>query len=233
MLSNLVVGAIGANLTFNLVSNAMSTTKKAYGVAKSISNTTESGEKEIVKLIRETDIEVKVATAERTLCEIKTDKNSSDTLKYCLQTTKEAISEINSELEIIYVRMRNNDNRWIGASIWPEKFYDCKSNLEIKINTFESRYSTLLKIIAVEKNIVLVKNKKIDDVIISDVVAVDDVSKGVDNQLINLENNNNSTALTLYNADPKRVKYFADDPLMAETFVSIYKNLDYVNKKRK
>ncbi len=151
---NLIIGAIGTNLTLGLISGIAGTTNGVYTMISNIAKSTANGANEIKQIIKETDLEVKVKTVQFLLCEIEVNNGSSHTLQYCVKSIKDAIKDINDELEKIYYRMQYNDNLWVGSRVRSYKFHNCKARLQAKLCNLESRVNSLIQILGVENKMV-------------------------------------------------------------------------------
>ena len=151
---NLIIGAIGTNLTLGLISGIAGTTNGVYTMISNIAKSTATGANDIKQIIKETDLEVKVKTVQLLLSEIEVNPGSSHTLQYCVKSIKDAIKDINDELEKIYYRMQYNDNLWVGSRVRSYKFHNCKARLYAKLKNLESRVISLIQILGVDNKII-------------------------------------------------------------------------------
>ncbi|VBB18608.1 hypothetical protein YASMINEVIRUS_1071 [Yasminevirus sp. GU-2018] len=170
---NFLIGAIGANLTLGLVSGVTSAVNGVYTLSSNIMQSTSSGANEVKQIIKETDLEVKVKTAQLMLCELKIDDDTPYTVKYCVQTIRDAIKDIGDELEKIYYRMQYNDNLWVGSTVRSYKFHNCRARLHASLKNLESRCDTLMRVTKLNK--VLVKNENLTKEMTQSVLQVDDI----------------------------------------------------------
>jgi len=146
----MIFGVVGANLTFGLISGATSTASSVCALVSNIRTTTYNGADDVKKIIKDTDVEVRVKTVQLLLQEIQLSDASPVTLHYCIRQINIVIQEIADELEKIYYRMRYNANLWFGQPIRAYKFHNCKTRLAEKLQHLESRYNTLVHILAIE-----------------------------------------------------------------------------------
>lgn len=158
---NILIGAIGANLTFGLVSGVTSTMNGIYTLSSNIMKSTANGTHEIKRVIKETDLEVKIKTAQFMLLELKINDTTPYTIRYCAQSIRDAIKDIYDELEKIYYRMQYNDNIWIGSTVRAYKFQNCRARLYASLKNLESRSDTLIKL--AKLNNILIKNDDLTD----------------------------------------------------------------------
>ena len=154
---NLLIGAIGANLTFGVVSGVTTAVNGVYTLSSNIMHSTASGANGVKHIIKETDLDVKVKTAQLMLCELTINESTPYTIRYTIQTIRDAIKDIGSELEKIYYRMQYNDNLWFGVTIRSYRFHNCGTRLHSLLKNLESRCDTLLML--VKLNNVLIKNE--------------------------------------------------------------------------
>jgi hypothetical protein len=158
---NLVVGALGVNLTFGLIKSAVSTTQGIYNFCNKVAKSTSSGADEIKSIITETDLVFKVRHSQMLLCEIKVDKDTPYTIKACIKAIHDGIKNVSDELDQIYYRMQYNDNLWFGSRIRSYKFKNSKKRLIILLNNLDSRREALTELIPIQNS--LVQNPKLED----------------------------------------------------------------------
>lgn len=168
---NFLIPALGANLTFGLISTATSATNSAYTLIGNISRSTSTGAEDIILFIKGHDLEMKIKITQYLLCEVKIDDNSPITLKCCVKSIQNAIEDIGEELGKIKFRMEHNDNLWIGKSFRGYNFHNCKARLAANISTLELRYNRLLEIISIQDK--LYKNNKLMDVLSESIMEID------------------------------------------------------------
>jgi hypothetical protein len=170
---NIVLGTVGANLTFGVISGIASATNGVYSLAGNIARSTANGANEVKQIIKESDLEVKVKTVQFLLCEIKIDEMSPYTLLYCVESIKDAIQDIAEELEKIHYRMQYNNNLWIGLSFRAYKFHNCRTRLHAKLKNLESRSRTLIGILAINNK--MYKNNELEKVLSRSIQCVDKI----------------------------------------------------------
>lgn len=158
---NIIVGAIGTNITLGLIQGIAGTTNGIYTMISNIARSTANGSDEIRQVIKTTDLEVKVKTIQYMLQEIKIDEKSSHTLQYCVRSIRDAINEISKELEQIHYRMQYNDNLWVGSTFRSYRFHNSTIRLTAKLHNLESRYNTLLGLLPIKEQIH--KNDKLEN----------------------------------------------------------------------
>lgn len=151
---NIVLGALGANITLGLISSITSTANGVYTLSSNISRSALCGADEIRQFIKETDLEVKIRTTQFFLCELNLSDDIPNTIIYCIKSIRDTIQEISDELEVIHYRMKYNDNLWIGSYIRAYKFHNCKNRIMSSLKNLESRKEELLKCMRL-KNILL------------------------------------------------------------------------------
>jgi hypothetical protein len=154
-----VIGALGAHLTFGLISGLSETVKSAYNLISTIMQRTSNGAEEIKQFIQKIDVENKIKTAQFLLHEIEITENTPNTIMYCIQSIDEAIKEIVDELDKIYNRMQYNSNLWVGSSIRSYKFQNCMLRLQAKVDKLEDRKKTLINVMSIKDK--LHKNEKL------------------------------------------------------------------------
>lgn len=150
---NFIVGAIGTNLTLGLIQGIAGTTNGIYTMISNIAKSTANGSDEIRRIIKTTDLEVKIKTIQYMLQEIEINEKSPITLQYCIRSIRDAINDISQELEKIHYRMQYNDNIWIGSTFRSYRFHNCSQRLTDKLYNLESRYNTLLGLLPVKEQI--------------------------------------------------------------------------------
>jgi hypothetical protein len=160
---NVIYGVVGANITFGLISGATSTASSVCALILNIRKTTYNGTVDVKRIIKDTDVEVRVKTVQLLLQEIQLSESSPVTLHYCIQQIHIVIQEIADELERIYFRMRYNSNLWFGHPFRAYKFHNCKARLAEKLQHLESRYNTLVHILVIEP--MMRKNTELEHVL--------------------------------------------------------------------
>lgn len=158
---NIVIGALGANLTLGLISGVSGTATSVYTLISTIKQRTNNGAEEIKQIIQETDLEGKIKTTQFFLSEIKIDNNTPYTVIYCANLINDAIVSIVDELNKIYQRMQYNNNIWIGSSVRAYKFHNCMLRLKARLDTLEERKKSLIDILSVQDK--MYKNDKIKE----------------------------------------------------------------------
>jgi len=175
---NFLIGAVGANLTVGLVSGLSSLANNVYSLSSTISQNISNGEEEIKKLIRETDLDIKIKTILCILSEIKIDTNSPYTLHFVIQEIKNAIKDIEQELEQIQYRINYNNSLFIGSAFRKYKFYNNYDRLESLIKTLDTRYKMLFEILKIENT--MTQNKDITNYLHS---SIDNNKKLIHNSI--------------------------------------------------
>lgn len=152
---NLIIGAIGANLTLGVLTGATSMINSVYALTKNLSNSTSTHADEVKKILKETDLEVRVKTIQLLIDELSKDirlSEQTESVKYCMEKINEATKDIYEELEKINFRLQYNDALMYGSFYRAYKFDNCKYRLLEKIKILESRYESLTKISSIKKN---------------------------------------------------------------------------------
>lgn len=158
---NIVIGALGANLTLGLISGVSGTAKSVYDLIFTIKNRTNNGAEEIKQMIQEIDLEGKIKTTQLFLSEIKIDNDTPYTVIYCADRINDAIASIVDELNKIYQRMQYNNNIWIGSSVRAYKFHNCALRIKARLDVLDERKRSLIDILLVQDK--MYKNDKIKD----------------------------------------------------------------------
>jgi hypothetical protein len=158
---NIVIGALGANLTLGLISGVSSTAKSVYDLIFTIKNRTNNGAEEIKQIIQDIDLEGKIKTTQFFLSEIRIDNDTPYTVIYCADHINDAIMSIVDELNKIYQRMQYNNNIWIGSSVRAYKFHNCTLRIKARLDILEERKKSLIDILSVQHK--MYKNDKIKD----------------------------------------------------------------------
>ena len=191
---NLLIGTMGANLTVGLVSGMTAVVNGIYTLKSNIMHSTANGSTDIKKIIKETDLEVKIRTAQLIICELKIDSTTPYTIQYCIQKIKDSIHEISDELEKIYYRMQYNDNLWFGMTVRSYKFHNCKERLNISLKNLESRCEILMRLTKLDN--VLVKN--------------DDLSSEFTKSIIHVQKNDTCITKKTNSEIHKKILYIND-----------------------
>lgn len=174
---NILLGALGANLTLGVIATVTSTIKTANGVftlSKNIVNSTTSGANEVRQIIKDLDLEFKIKTTQYFLCELKISKDSPYTILYCIQAIRDAINDIAEELEKIHYRLQYNDNVWFGTTIRAYKFDNCKGRIQASLNNLDKRRQTLLELMGMENNM-MVRNPILEDDMADVILQLEDI----------------------------------------------------------
>lgn len=150
---NVFLGAVGAKITFNMISGIASSAGSILKLVTNITGSSTNGVIEIKKVIKDSDLEVKINTIQLLMREIKINKNSPYTILYCVHSIRNAIHEIDEELGTIFYRMQYNNNLWFGSSFRSYKFNNCKERLIIKIDNLGSRYKLLIDLLTIDHKI--------------------------------------------------------------------------------
>ena len=150
---NYVIGAVGAQITFGLISGVTSAANSMYTFCKTVSKSTSSGATEVRRIIKETDLEFKVKHAQSLLCELKISENTPHTLRQCVRAIHDSIKDISGELDKIHYRMQYNDNIWIAGSIRSYNFHNCKTRLDSHLKNLDARCDALIKIIPIQSHL--------------------------------------------------------------------------------
>lgn len=177
---NIVIGAFGANLTLGLISAITATTNGIYTLITNISQSTANGSNEVKKIIKETDLEVKVKTVQCLLSEIKIHDQSPITMIYCIEKIKDAIKDIAEELAEIQYRMQFNSSLWIRVRAY--RFYNSRERLDACLKTLDSRYDALVKIMTVQGQ--MYRNDDLEDNL-----SRDNIIDVIDEQAKNMRSN--------------------------------------------
>lgn len=170
---NFILGAIGANFTLTLVSGISSAANGVYDLASKVVNSASTGSAEVKIIIKETDLEVKIKTIQLMMCELKITKDTPYTVLYVIESIRDAIKDIEDELDLIYYRMQYNDNLWIGSTVRAYKFHKCGERLHAKLKNLESRRSTLVELMSIEAK--MNKNKLLENDVSDSILQIDDI----------------------------------------------------------
>ena len=170
---NIILGALGANLTFGVIQTVTSTANGVFTLSKNIVNSTSSGAAEVKQIIKDLDLEFKIKMTQYFLCELVISKDSPYTILYCVQSIRDAINDISEELEKIHYRMQYNDNVWLGTTIRSYKFDNCKGRIQTSLNNLEARKATLLELMGIEN--IMVKNPVLENDLSDMILQVDDI----------------------------------------------------------
>jgi uncharacterized protein YukE len=162
---NFLIGAIGANLTMGLVTGVSAMATNIYSLTSTISHNISNGEDDIKKLIKEADLDVKIKTILCVLSEIKINISSPYTLHFSVQEIKNAIKDIETELEQIQYRITYNNSLFIGSAFRKYKFHNNYDRLETLIKTLDKRYKMLFDILKIENT--MAQNKDITNYLTS------------------------------------------------------------------
>lgn len=171
---NIILGAIGANITLGLISSITSTANGVYTLSSNLSKSSLSGADEVRRIIKETDLEVKIRTTQFFLCELSLPSDTPNTILYCIKSIRDSIQEISDELERIHYRMQYNDNLWIGSYIRAYKFYNCKERILISLTNLESRKEELLKCMRMKH--ALIKDELLKDELNTGSISVNHIN---------------------------------------------------------
>jgi len=174
---NIILGAIGAHLTMGLLSAITTAANGVYDLTARIRASTSSGSVEVKKIIKDTDLEVKIKTTQLLLCEIRITKESPYTILYVVESIRDSIKDISDELDSIYYRMQYNDNLWFGSMIRAYKFHNCVDRLNSKLKNLESRRKSLLELMSIENK--MVKNALLENDVSDSILQVDDIDPKV------------------------------------------------------
>lgn len=173
---NFIVGVIGANLTLGVISGITSATNGIYTLCSTVKSSTANGASEVKKIIRETDLEVKIKTVQYLLCEVSITPDTPCTIKLCIESIRDCIKEISDELDKIHYRMQYNDNLWMGSTVRAYKFHNCRARLEAHLKNLDSRCKTLINLLTVQDK--LVKNRDLVDTS-SSLLQIEDIDPQV------------------------------------------------------
>lgn len=152
---NIIIGAIGANLTLGVLTGATSVINNVYSITKTLSNSTSTHADEVKQILKETDLEVRVKTIQLLIDELVNDiklNEQNESVRFCIIKINEATKDIYDELEKINFRLQYNDSLRYGSFYRAYKFDNCKQRLFEKIKILESRYESLSKISLIKKN---------------------------------------------------------------------------------
>jgi len=174
---NFILGAIGANLTLTLIGGVSTAANGVYDLTAKLLNSTSNGAADVKNMIKETDLEVKIKTTQLLLCELKITKESPYTLLYVVESIRDAIKDIEDELDKIYYRMQYNDNLWFGSVIRAYKFHNCGERLHAKLKNLESRRKTLIELMTIETK--MNKNNLLENDVSDSILQIDDIDPKV------------------------------------------------------
>jgi hypothetical protein len=157
---NFIIGAVGANITLGVLQGVTSAASGVYSVSSTIMQSTAIGAEEVKQIIRDTDLEVKIKTAQLMLLELKIKDDSPNTIKYCIQSIRNSIKDIGEELDQIHFRMQYNSKLWFGTSVRAYRFHNNKIRLQTKLRNLESRTFALASMMQIQSS--MYKNKELD-----------------------------------------------------------------------
>ena len=167
---NFLIGIIGANFTFGLLSGLTTTLTSAYSLTSIIANTTANGIDDIKKTIIDNDIENKLKIIQHLLQEIKINQKTPNTMIECINSIKDVIKELVDELQKINYRMNYNNRVWL-PSMRAYSFKNSNTRLLQHIKKLDSRYIMLLEILRIEN--MMYKNS---DIVTSKALLLTDVN---------------------------------------------------------
>lgn len=157
---NFIIGAVGANITLGVLQGVTSAASGVYSVSSTIMQSTAIGAEEVKQIIRDTDLEVKIKTAQLMLLELKINEDSPNTIKYCIQSIRDAIKEIGEELDQIHFRMQYNSKLWFGSSVRAYRFHNNKARLQSKLRNLETRTCALASMMQLQHS--MYRNTELD-----------------------------------------------------------------------
>jgi hypothetical protein len=149
---NFLLGTLGANITLGLISKVTGTINGVFTLSSNILKSNAIGSEEVKQLIKEIDLEVKIKTTQLLLSELKIDDQSPNTVRFCLQSIKDAIKDIADELDTVYFRIQYNNNLLFGSRIRSYKFHNCRERLISKLKILDSRNKTLITVISIQSS---------------------------------------------------------------------------------
>jgi hypothetical protein len=156
----MIIGAIGANLTFGIISGVASAASGVYTVSSSIMQSTSSGAEEIKQAIKDSDLVNKIRTSYSIVHEIVITDKTPNTVKLCINSIRDVIEEISEELGQIRYRMQYNSNLWIGSAVRSYKFHNNIKRLNAKLKNLESRTHALGEVLKLQH--IMYKNELLD-----------------------------------------------------------------------
>jgi hypothetical protein len=160
---NIILGAIGANLTFGLISGITSNVDSVYKLMTTVLQSSSADINMLKDIIK--DVEIEIKSIQLFLHEIKITEQTPYTILYCMECIRDAIKDVSNELKQINFRLRYNDNLWfnyIGSYVRTYKFDNCKTRLQTYVKNLESRHRMLLGILNVEK--IMYKNELLETI---------------------------------------------------------------------
>lgn len=159
---NFLIGIIGANFTFGLLSGLTTALNSAYSLTTVIATRTSNGADDIKNTIKDSDIENKLKIIQHLLQEIKINQKTPNTMIECINSINDVIKELTDELQKINYRMNYNDRVWL-PSVRAYSFKNSNMRLLQHIKKLDSRYLMLLEILRIEN--MMYKNSDINIII--------------------------------------------------------------------
>jgi hypothetical protein len=149
---------VGINFAIKCVSMITSTTQGIYSITQNIYNTNPCNE--IAKVLRETDIELRIQILETFIAQIDTSKIDNQATLLCLDSLKQCLQNIEKELKQIHDRLLYNKSLWFASSI---RSYSFKNNV-IRMLSYSKilsqRQKMLFELLKTPQNQHIYKDKK-------------------------------------------------------------------------
>lgn len=155
---NYVLGTIGGNLTLGLLSTVTATTNSVYTLMTNLTESTATGANEVRSIIKETNLEAKMKTAQFMLCEMVITNTTPQTILFCIEQIKDAINDIAQELSNIRYRLQYNKNKYWRVGAY--RFHNSRKRLENCLAKLASSVSAFIEILPIENR--LSKNKELN-----------------------------------------------------------------------
>jgi hypothetical protein len=174
---NILIGALGANLTIGFISSITSATT---GICSVVDRIRQSSAVDIKRVIDELDIELTVKMIQCMISEINLDQHSPATLQVCLKGLIDCLKEITDELAKICYRLQYNESLWLGQSIRGYGFENCHARLRASMKRLENRKNMLLQTLSVKDS--MYRNKQLENVLSQSILAIN--SKTFDQQQV-------------------------------------------------
>ena len=157
-----IIGAIYTNLTIGLLSGVSTAVNGIYTLGSNIMQYSSNRSVDIVSIITETDVEVKILAAQFLVQELSIDDNTPNTIRFCIQSIREAIDNVVAELKTIRFRIEYNENLWVGTPVRSYSFLGSKNRLHAKLKNLDMRCTMLERMVKIAEN--LTKDNRLNEV---------------------------------------------------------------------
>lgn len=148
---------VGINFAIKCVSMISSTTQGIYSITQNIYKSDPNSD--IAKVLRETDIELRVQVLETFIAQIDTTKIDNQATLLCLDSLKICLQNIEKELKQIYDRLIYNRSLWFASGL---RSYSFKNNV-IRITShskvLSQRQKMLFELLKTPQNQHIYRNK--------------------------------------------------------------------------